>query len=91
MIIKIDSTTEFDTDRDFSSAERHILQKLLGWKALVNSIDQFRQKKESAFGVGWNNSGPIRESKTMALVVQHLEKELHLRLKNDEEHKKNVL
>lgn len=81
MIIKIDNTTEIDTDRDLSSEERHILQKLFGWKTLVDSVAQFRQKKESALFVGWNNSGPVRESEALALVIQQLEKELRLRLK----------
>lgn len=81
MIFHIDNNIEIDTDRDLSSEERHIVQKLLGWKSLVNTVAEFQQKKESAFSVGWNNSGPIRESKALALVVQQLEKELRLRLK----------
>ncbi len=80
MIIRIDSNTEIDTDRDLTAAERHILQKLFGWKTLVNTVAQFRQKKESALRVGWNNSGPIRETKALALVIKHLEKDLCLRL-----------
>jgi len=81
MIIPIDNNTEIDTDRDLSSEERHVLQKLFGWKTMVDSVAQFRQKKESALIVGWNNSGPIRETKALALVCQQLEKELRLRLK----------
>lgn len=83
MIIQIDDSTDIDTDRDLNSAERHILQKLFGWKTMVHSIDEFRQKKESAFNVGWNNSGPVRESRALALVIQQLERELLLRLKNE--------
>jgi hypothetical protein len=45
MIIQIDSNTEVDTDRDLSSEERHILQKLFGWKTMVDSVEQFQQKK----------------------------------------------
>jgi hypothetical protein len=82
MIIQIDSNTEIDTDRDLSSAERHVLQKLFGWKTMVDSVAEFRQKKESALFVGWNNSGPVRETRALALVVQQLEKELRLRLAN---------
>jgi hypothetical protein len=81
MIIKIDSNTEIDTD-DLSSEERHVLQKLLGWKTMVDSVAEFQRKKESALFVGWNNSGPIRESRALALVIQQLEKELRLRLAN---------
>lgn len=80
MIIRIDNNTEIDTDRDLKPAERHVLQKLFGWKTMVDSVAQFRKKKHSALQVGWNNSGPIHESKALALIIQHLEKELQLRL-----------
>ena len=83
MIIKIDSGVEVDTDRDLSAEERHVLQKLFGWKTMVDSLEQFRQKIESALFVGWNNSGPIRASKALQLVIKQLEKELCLRLKNE--------
>ena len=83
MLIHIDNKTAIDTDRDLSAEERHVLQKLFGWKTLVDSVAQFQQKKESALFVGWNNSGPIRESRALALVIQQLEKELRLRLKNE--------
>lgn len=82
MIIQIDSNTEVDTESDLSSEERHILQKLFGWKTMVDSVEQFQQKIKSALAVGWNNSGPIRETRALALVIQKLEKELRLRLKN---------
>lgn len=84
MIIQIDDNTAVDTDRDLSAEERHVLQKLFGWKTMVDSVAEFRQKKESALAVGWNNSGPIRETRALALVVQQLEKELCLRLAENE-------
>lgn len=80
MLIDIDGKIKIDTDRDLNSAERHILQKLFGWKTMVDSISQFREKKRSALQKGWNNSGPVRESKALALVIQKLEKELEIRL-----------
>lgn len=83
MIIQIDGGAEVDTDRDLSAEERHVLQKLFGWKTMVDSVAQFRQKTASALLVGWNNSGPIRETKVLALVVGQLEKDLRLRLKNE--------
>lgn len=83
MLIKIDNDTEIDTDRDLSSAERHILQKLFGWKTLVDSMAQFGQKKELALAAGWNNSGPIRETKNLGLVIKKLEEELRIRLHNE--------
>lgn len=81
MIIQIDNNKDIDTDRDLSSEERHILQKLFGWKTMVDSVTQFREKKESALKMGWNNSGPVRETQTLALVIQQMEKEIRLRLK----------
>ena len=85
MIIRLADNTEIDTDRDLSSEERHILQKLLCYKHFVNSVAEFREKKETAFRVGWNNSGPIRESEAMARVAIQLEKDLQVRLRNLEE------
>ena len=83
MIIQIDNDTVIDTDNDFSSGERHVLQKLLGWKTMVKSMAEFRQKKESALALGWNNSGPIHESRAFLLAVQQLEKELSFQLKKN--------
>ncbi len=81
MIIRIDKHTTVDTNRDLSAAERHILQKLFGWKTMVLSVAEFRKKKKSALIAGWNNSGPVRETRTLALVIKQLENEIHLRLK----------
>ena len=80
MIIPLADNSEIDTERDLNSAEKHILQKLLCYKVFVGSVAEFRQKKEIAFRVGWNDSGPIRESDIMARVADQLESELHLRL-----------
>ena len=86
MLIHLDNKTAIDTDRDLSSEERHVLQKLLCYKTFVESLDEFRQKKEQAYSVGWNSSGPIRESQALKNVVQQMEKELDLRLKNENTH-----
>ena len=83
MIIPIDDGSEIDTDRDLDSTERHILQKLLGWKTLVHSQEEFYQKKVSALQVGWNNSGPVRASTALSLVIKQLERELVLRLREE--------
>ena len=83
MIIQIDGGAEVDTDRDLSAEERHVLQKLFGWKTIVDSVAQFRQKTASALSVGWNNSGPIRETKVLTRVIGQLEKDLRFRLKNE--------
>ena len=33
--------------------------------------------------MGWNDSGPVRESRILKIVIQHLERELILRLKKE--------
>lgn len=81
MIIHIDGNRSIDTDRDLSAAERHVLQKLFGWKTMVESVEEFRRKKQESLRAGWNNSGPMEESAALALVVQQMEKELEIRLK----------
>jgi len=80
MIIHLADKSEVDTERDLSSAEKHILQKLLCYKVYAQSVAEFRQKKEKAFRVGWNDSGPVRETPIMAKVAEKLEAELRLRL-----------
>lgn len=81
MIIRTDSGQPIDT-ADLSPEERHVIQKLLAWMTLVDSVDQFCQKKHQALMAGWNNSGPIRESRTLSRIVQHLEKQVRKRLRN---------
>ncbi len=44
MIISTDSGRVIDTG-DLSPEERHVIQKLLAWMTLVDSVDQFIQKK----------------------------------------------
>lgn len=80
MIIRLADHSEIDTERDLSSAEKHILQKLLCYQVFVGSVAEFRQKKETAYRVGWNDSGPVRETALMARVAEQLETELRLRL-----------
>jgi hypothetical protein len=70
----------FDTERDLSAAERHILQKLFAWKSMAATIEEFREKKVRALQVGWNGSGPVRESPAMRMIIAHLEREVARRL-----------
>ncbi len=86
MLIPVDNSPDIDTDRDLRPEERHILQKLFCWKPLVDSIAQFRQKKKAALAIGWNNSGPVRESRALTLVIQQMEKEIQERLKDEIKH-----
>ncbi len=83
MLIHLDNNTAIDTETELRSEERHVLQKLLCYKIFVESLDEFREKKNKAYAIGWNNSGPIRESQALKQVVRQMEKELALRLEND--------
>lgn len=81
MIFHIDKDNAIDTDRDLSPAERHVVQKLLGWKLFVKSVEELRLKKQEALQQGWGDSGPLRESRPLTRISDHLEKELLSRLK----------
>ena len=83
MIITTDHGKTIDPAKDLSSEERHILQKLFAWKAVADSLTQFRKIKERTMEMGWNKSGPVRESRNLKIVIQLLEKELILRLKKE--------
>lgn len=69
--------------RNLSSEERHILQKLFAWKDVATSLTQFKTIKDRAMKMGWNDSGPVRERQVLKNIIQHLEKELILRLKKE--------
>jgi len=77
----------YDTEKDLSAPERHILQKLVIWKSMAKSVQQFREKKEEAFRRGWNNSGPVSESKVMKFIIVDLEEKLRQRLKKIEKNR----
>ena len=81
MIITTENGKTIDT-ADLGPEERHVLQKLFAWNNLVDSLEQFRDKKNQALAAGWNHSGPIRETKVLSQVIQHLENQVRNRLKN---------
>jgi hypothetical protein len=81
MIIRTDSGQTIDT-ADLSPEERHVIQKLMAWMTLVDSMEQFSQKKQQALAAGWNDSGPVRETRALSQVIRHLEKQVRQRLKN---------
>lgn len=80
MIITTRNGKSFDTDKDLTAPERHILQKLFAWESMVISLEQFRDKKETALLKGWNNSGPIDESLALNTIINDLEKKVDARL-----------
>ena len=73
----------FDLEKDFSSPERHVLQKLLIWQEMATSIEVFRRKKAEALLSGWNNSGPILEGRALTCVTQDLEARVARRLRGE--------
>ena len=82
MIINIHDGTSIDTAKDFGPEERHIVQKLFAWASMVESVAQFRELKKKALADGWNNSGPVQESRALSLVANDLEIGIRRRLKN---------
>jgi hypothetical protein len=83
MMITTRSGRSFDTQKDLTAPERHILQKLFAWEAMAVSVGQFREKKEEALQKGWNNSGPITESISLKIIVNDLERKVINRLKKE--------
>ncbi|MFZ0482608.1 MAG: hypothetical protein WAL93_04380 [Desulfobacterales bacterium] len=82
MIIKIWNGQTFDTEKDLTPSERHILQKLFAWESMVDTLEEFREKKDRALNVGWNNSGPVGESCNLSMIIKDLEKRVVIRLKD---------
>lgn len=83
MIITTRSGQAFDTQKDLTAPERHVLQKLFAWEAMATGIAQFREKKEEALRKGWNNSGPISESSALKIIVKDMERKVIGRLKKE--------
>jgi hypothetical protein len=80
MIIKINSGKAFDTDKDLTAPERHILQKLFAWEAMADTLEQFREKKLQAYANGWNNSGPVKPGSALSAIVRDMEQKVKVRL-----------
>lgn len=80
MILITQTGKSFDTERDLTAPERHILQKLLIWEAMASSLEEFRRKKKEALLKGWNQSGPVLESQAMKAIAADLEEKVLLRL-----------
>jgi hypothetical protein len=82
MIINTETGRTFDTDKDLTAPERHVLQKLFAWGSMASSLEQFREKRDEALLKGWNNSGPVRQGAALHAIIQHLEKKLLSRIAN---------
>ena len=81
MIITTSGGKAFDTEKDLTAPERHVLQKLFAWQDMADSVGQFREKKEEALQKGWNNSGPIKASVALKLIAKYMENKVIGRLK----------
>jgi hypothetical protein len=83
MIFTTKSGHSFDTEKDLTAPERHILQKLFLWKSMASSVEEFRKKKQEALAKGWNNSGPIPESQALKSITEDLEHKVADRLREE--------
>jgi len=80
MIILTRNGNSYDTEKELTAPERHILQKLLFWEDLADSLVQFRQKEKEALLKGWNSSGPVRAGTTLRAILDDLEEKIKIRL-----------
>jgi len=80
MIINTRDGQSFETNRDLTAPERHILQKLFAWESMATSLEQFREKKKEALLKGWNNSGPVTESSALKAIIKNLERKVSIRI-----------
>ena len=80
MIIQCKNGEKIDTAR-LTPAERHVIQKLMAWQSLAETLVFFREKTSAALAAGWNDTGPVARTRTLVLVIETLEYELNLRLK----------
>ncbi|WDP92209.1 MAG: hypothetical protein HUN04_21795 [Desulfobacter sp.] len=81
MIIDCGGAGQVDTAR-LSPEERHIIQKLMAWASLCDSLGLFREKTAAALEAGWNESGPVTKTRALSLVIDSLEKKVRHRLKS---------
>jgi hypothetical protein len=76
MIYTTGTGETFDLEKDFSSPERHVLQKLLLWKDLAATVEEWRRKKQEALAKGWGDSGPVPETPAMKRLTRDLEEQV---------------
>jgi hypothetical protein len=81
MIYTTQSGESFDLEKDFSSPERHILQKLFIWKDMAASVEEFRLKQQEALRKGWGDSGPVQASRNLKSITRDFEAQVALRIR----------
>ncbi len=70
----------FDTATDLTAPERHVLQKLFLLESISPTLYEFKEKRREALSKGWNDSGSIRESPALSVIINDLEKKVSKRL-----------
>ena len=81
MIYTTQRGESFDLEKDFSSPERYILQKLFIWKDMAVSVDEFRLKKQEALRKGWGDSGSIQASHNLESLTRDFEEQVGMRIR----------
>ena len=85
MIYTTQRGESFDLEKDFSSPERHVLQKLFFWKDMAASVEEFRLKKQEALRRGWGDSGPIQESGNLQRLTRDFAEQVARRVRAAQE------
>jgi len=81
MIYTTQKGESFDLEKDFTSPERHALQKLFIWKDMAASVEEFLLKKQEALRQGWGDSGPIPESRNLKSITRDFAGQVARRLR----------
>jgi hypothetical protein len=81
MIIQTSDGDSYDTEKDLTAPERHILQKLFLWESMAPSVEEFAKQAAIALRKGWNNSGPITKTQAFKRIIKSLEKKVESRIK----------
>ena len=81
MIIHLKNGKTYDTDRDLSPPERHILQKMFALEWSAESVEHFRKKRDEAVCVGWNGSGPVQAGSALKAIMGEMDKKVKDRQK----------
>jgi hypothetical protein len=79
MILNTAGGLSIDTEKDLTAPERHIIQKLLFWEDLAESVEHFQHKVEEALQKGWNDSGPVSLRPVLREIIKDLEERVRRR------------